>query len=175
VEFWIMPPAGNRRERSKVLEREAWRLRAECLSTRAIAARLGVSQPHIIRLLRKTEARVLAESEAIARAVKARQAEQIEHLLSEAIAAWELSKAPPRLVRTKTGGAGRTEETVEVRATAGDVRFLGEARALLDAERKLWGIGAEDDTEARVIDVDSLRASIIEVRRRRESGGGAAG
>ena len=170
-----MPPAGNRRERSKQLELEAWRLRAECLSTRAIAARIGVSQPHVIRLLRKTEARVLAESEAIARAVKARQAGQIEHLLSEAIAAWEHSKQPPRTARTKTGGAGGTEETVEVRSTPGDVRFLGEARALLDAERKLWGIGSEGEDEARVIDVEGLRASIIEVRRRRELGGGAAG
>jgi hypothetical protein len=170
-----MPPAGNRRERSKLLELEAWRLRAECLSTRAIAARLGVSQTHIIRLLRKTEARVLAESEAIARAVKARQAEQIEHLLSEAIAAWEHSKEPPRTTRTKTGGDGRSEATVELRSTAGDARFLGEARALLDAERKLWGVGVEDETETRVIDVNSLRASLIEVRRRREPGGGAAG
>jgi DNA-binding CsgD family transcriptional regulator len=166
-------PRGHRRERARAREEAAWALREQGYSTRAIARRLDLSQTRVVTLLRAVEDRIAANAEAIARRVKARQSCQIEHMLSELMAAWEQSKAPPRTTRTKTSGDGRTEETVEVRATAGDVKFLAEARALLAAERALWGLGAEAE-DARVLDVDTLRASLLEIKRRRATESGAA-
>jgi hypothetical protein len=134
-----------------------------------IAGRLGISQTWALKLLRQVEDRIAAETEAVARRVRARQAEQIEHLLSEVMEAWEYSKRHP--ARAALKAADPAAAAGAARVAAGDVRFLAEARALLEAERKLWGLDTAPE-DARIIDVESLRASLIEVRRRRESGGG---
>lgn len=179
-------PQWTRRERAANLRRRAWALRARGHSTRVIAARLGISQTWALRLLRRVEDRLAAEAEAVARRVRARQACQIEHLLYEVMEAWEYSKRhpgrlAPKAAATKPDGATPPVDTPEAteaadaaRSAPGDVRYIAEARALLEAERKLWGLGAAPE-DARVIDVEGLRASLIEVRRRRESGGGTPG
>src|SRR5512144_997590 len=50
-----MSPSNNRRgrERTKVLEQTSWELRARGMTTRAIAAELGIDQSYVVRLLRK--------------------------------------------------------------------------------------------------------------------------
>jgi hypothetical protein len=184
-------PQWNRRERAANLRRRAWALRARGNSTRVIAARLGISQTWALRLLRQVEDRIAAETEAVARRVRARQACQIEHLLSEVMEAWEYSKrhpgrtAPKATAATKPGGDTPAVDTPEAadpaakaaaaaRVAAGDVRFIAEARALLDAERKLWGLDTAPD-DARGLDVESLFAGAFEILRHRRADRGTPG
>ena len=156
-------PHYNRRQRARMHEKQAWALRQKGYSTRVIARRLDLSQTQVTRLLRAVEDRIAHQAEAIALRVKVRQSCQIEHLLSELMTAWERSKKRPHTTRTKRDGQGQAKETVEVRIPTGDVRFLAEARALLAAERTLWSrdAGAQN---APVIDMDRLRARLIELK-----------
>jgi hypothetical protein len=168
-----MSPSNNRRgrERTKVLEQRSWELRARGMTTRAIAAELGIDQSYVVRLLRKTEARVLAEAEEICRGVKILQSEQIEHLYGEVMAAWEGSKKFPKLVRKRKLPDGTVEKVVEVRTSVGDVKFISEARALLESHRRLWGLGAEAEGGGE-FDVETLRVALAAIREQRATGGG---
>ena len=168
-----MSPSNNRRgrERTKVLEQRSWALRIKGLTTRQIAAELEIDQSYVVRLLRKTEARVLAEAEEICLGIKVLQSERLDALYSEATAGWEASKKFPRTVKKRTLPDGSTEQTVEVRSSPGDPRFLERAQALLESTRKLWGLGAEAEGGGE-FDVETLRAALAAIREQRATGGG---
>jgi transcriptional regulator with XRE-family HTH domain len=153
AEAGYRPPT---REEVRQREETAWSLRQRGWSQQRIAAELGVSQPAVHKILRRVERRVLARLSHSVASVKARQAGQLEFLLDEAVQAWERSKG--KTTRETRRESHRIRETVrETRDSCGDIRFLAEARALLEAERDLWGIG-DPRAERERREADEARA-----------------
>lgn len=130
--------------REAIVMRDAmiWDMRQRGRTQRQIAEAVSLSQTGVLKSLRRTERRVLAQTSHRVELVKARQSGRIEHLYSEAMTAWEASKRPSRKTsrKTTTGEKGGTERKTERTSTAGDPRFLQVAIGLLEAERKIWGL-----------------------------------
>lgn len=131
-----MPPRKVTNEQAREHERRAWELRTRGWSQTRIGAELSLDQSTISKALQRVSARVLAELRPQVEAMKAEQTAQLEHLLDEAVQAWERSRRPK--VTTADGDDVKTV-TLE---TAGEPRFLAEARALLTSIRDLWGLDA---------------------------------
>jgi predicted transcriptional regulator len=161
-----------RRELARERERKAWALRQKLLSQREIAAELGVTQGAVAKMLRRVEARYFKQQSKRVEHIKTKQSFQLEHLGSEAVAAWERSKRPGKKIRRKVGADGEVTVT-EVIERDGDPRFLSIAIETLAEERKVWNIGAEAEGATGVINIEELHAALIEVSRRGEGGGGA--
>jgi predicted transcriptional regulator len=156
------------REEVRQREETAWSLRQRGWSQLRIAAELGVSQPAVHKILRRVERRVLARLADSVESLKAKQSGQLEFLLDEAVQAWERSKG--KTVReTKRESLWNRETVTETRDACGDPRYLAEARSILEAERRLWGIGVPraererwEAAEARVMEERKFAREAIE-------------
>jgi hypothetical protein len=152
-------PGGVPPEVVREREVKAWALRQRGWTEARIAAEIGVSQMGVSKILARLERRAYAQlSKRIARS-KARQTLQLEHLLDEAVQAWERSKQPSSTVK-KTRGAGcsRTEKTIK--ENVGDPAFLAQARAILAQLGAIWGMEPADqevDLRAWIRDVNHDR------------------
>ena len=135
-----------KREIVRFREEVAWMLRQAGTAQARIAFELGISQSAVSRILRRVERRVLARMEAGVRAVKAKQAAQLEYIVDQAMVGWNRSKGQAtesRLMREfDREGRGRTTDCTRTRELQGDPRFLVVALQALAAERKLWGLDA---------------------------------
>jgi len=135
----LPPLAPMKREITLLRERFAWAGRQAGYSQWLLAKEMGLSQPGVSKVLRRVERRVLARMEDEARTVKAKQAAQLEFILSQAMQAWHQSKGE----RTKTTqGDGRDGSTLkrERRSSTGDPRYLKIALEALQSERRLYGL-----------------------------------
>lgn len=140
------------------------RLAAQGMFQREIARQvesqgLGrISQQAVSSMLTRLDARWLTSTAEGSRAVRARQVESLEHLSREFLLAWERSKEPSRVERTKetTVEAGRGEGGDRVRLPArevvltvgardGDPRFLAGLMKAMEGVRKLLGVDADLD------------------------------
>ena len=147
---------GGHEPRSRIRTRE---LRAIELSVQGwhqmhVAAELGISQAAVSKILRRAEDRTLREQAAAVERQKARQSLRLEHLYTEAIRAWEQSKADAtrrrqRKTDTGAGGAGATVAEIIVENQHGDPRYLEEGRKVLADLRKLWGLDAPQKVDVR--------------------------
>ena len=147
-------------ERGK-LQKRAWACRQRGWTQERIAADLGVNQATVSRWLRTIERRALAELTAIVRAEKVRQYGTLNHIVDEALEAWERSKKPLRRGResigSKSSGGSRTTDVTE---RDGDPLFLDAALAALRDLRALFGL----DNNPAVGESGSMTVAAIAVR-----------
>lgn len=85
---------------------------------------------------------------------------RLEHVYSEAMIAWEKSKAGRYSETETTSGMGLPVRSTTRQVTSGDVRCLAEARQALAGIRELCGI---DATKTEVLEVRSSKNVRIEV------------
>lgn len=145
-----MPSRANRpipAEASAARRAEAWRLRTDELRTEAdIAARLGVSQQAVSKMLAAIEREVLAELAEDVQQYKATQHARLEAIFHRAIRAFERSQQDAETVKTveaaETEGDPTTRKETTIRGQAGDASLLAQARGALADQRDLWGLNA---------------------------------
>jgi predicted transcriptional regulator len=123
-------------------------------SQHQIAADLGVSQAAVSKILNRVERRVLRELTATVERQKARHTLRLEHIFTEAMRAWDQSKADTTRRRQRkseggAGGPGATVAEIVVENQHGDARYLEEARKALADHRKLWGLDAPQKVDLR--------------------------
>lgn len=134
------------KEVARQREDAAWELRQKGWTQQKIADELGITQTGVYRALRRAEARVLKRMGDRIAGIKATQHAQLEHVIMEAMSAWERSKADVKTIKvTKDGDGGKIEKTL--RTTPGNPQFLSEARGAMADVRKLWNIGMDDEGE----------------------------
>jgi predicted transcriptional regulator len=143
----------------------AWDLRQRGWSQRRIAGELSISQGTVSRLLDAIERRELARLSKRVERQKVEQTYQLDHIIDEALDAWERSKKPRVKTGKRSGGGklGTGESTVsEVIQREGEPAFLDRALGALDRKRSLWGL---DAPKARPKDEESgLSVSAIAAR-----------
>jgi uncharacterized protein (DUF433 family) len=111
------------------------------LTHERIAQQTGFTRKTVQAALANYNRRVMARLEKRAAAEKAKQVQQLEGIVEEALAAWERSKQDAMVLReTDVGGKRRLETTIK--GQAGDPRFLGEASKALGEVRKILGLDA---------------------------------
>ncbi len=104
-----------------------------------IAAALGVSQRGVSGILRRCcRKKVAALNDEVLR-WKLEQNERLDYLIDQAGQAWEKSKLDAQKA-VKATGKGRKTTTLMSAGRCGDVAYLDEMRAAMDAQRKLWGL-----------------------------------
>lgn len=123
-------------------------------SQHQIAADLGVSQAAVSKILNRVERRVLRELTATVERQKVRHTLRLEHIFTEAMRAWDQSKADTTRRRQRKseggpGGPGATIAEIVVENQHGDARYLEEARKALADHRKLWGLDAPQKVDLR--------------------------
>jgi hypothetical protein len=140
---------------------------------REIATALGISQAAVSKILARADARLLQEQHDLGLRVKARQTMQLEHIRTEAMAAWHASKADATRRRQRrtdgTGGStGGVTSVAEVitEAQCGDPRYLAEARGAMSDVRKLWGLDAPQQLQ---IDARNPYANLTDEQLAREA------
>lgn len=147
-------------------ESKAWAMRARGWSQIRIAAELGMSQPGVSRLLRRIERRALKRMSRSVQSIKAVQHAQFEHVIQEALEAWDRSKTPRKRAARKTAGDGQgggddTVETTEVVERDGDCSYLYAAMNAMGGQRSLWGLDVAPALQEPVATVASLSADIF--------------
>ena len=138
-------PGTPRPTREQVLHREnrAWDLRVNHAWTQQrIAAEIGVSRSAVDAILRRLARRVTKQLEAEVRSEIVRQLAILDHIVDEAMQAWEASKAGSVEQETTRGPGGRFVETTTWRSSCGDPAYLREVLAVLDSTRRLLGLDA---------------------------------
>ena len=85
---------------------------------------------------------------------------RLEHVYSEALTAWESSKAGRSSVTESTSAAGEVSRSTTRHAAVGDVRFLTEARQSLADIRELCGI---DATKTEVLEIHESKTVRLEL------------
>ena len=113
----------------------------------AIAARLGISQPAVSKIVRRIEERLLCDVAWRTERQRARHSLRLEFLYAEAVRAWRASQEDGlRKRQRKTDGAGGGATVAEIVSENrhGDPRYLDEARKTLADLRTLWGVDAPD-------------------------------
>jgi DNA-binding Lrp family transcriptional regulator len=161
--------------RRLILEQQAWGLAARGLSQEVIAAKLGVSQPTVSRMLARAEDRAIKAADAYVKGVKVRQTAILEAVVCEALQAWEKSKRDgrKRKVRSTTirapNGEGRIEipadeVTREVSRRDGNPAFLSEVRAALADIREVWGLDRDEqeDEAGPATNLDRIATAVLE-------------
>jgi predicted transcriptional regulator len=142
------PPIGPvKRELVRLREEVAWSLRVAGHAQLRIAHCLGVSQPAVCKILRRVERRVLARLEADVRAVKAKQAAQLEYVLDQSLRAWKDSQErvhEQTTITRGTSGTGESIRSIQTRRAPGDPRFLMVALKALQSERELFGLNRSE-------------------------------
>ena len=159
------------------LESRAWDLAQRAWTQRRIARELGVSQPAVCGMLARVNSRVLKRLEADVALKKAEQTQILEHLLDEAVQAWDRSKTPRKRASKKTtsrqsGVAGPDGNPVapnessiqEATERDGDPAFIGLARDILADIRTIWGLDAPARVESRGILTVAEIAKNIEIK-----------
>jgi hypothetical protein len=153
------PMAPVKREVVRFREELAWMLRQAGFAQARIARELGISQPAVCKVLRRVERRVLARLEAGVRAVKAKQAAQLEYIVDQAMGAWKASKdviTTTVVVDTDRQGNSSCSNRKSERSSRlthqgpGDPRFLVIAMQALAAEREVWGLTGEQTRQPKV-------------------------
>jgi len=141
---------GGHEPRSRVRLREI-RVMEEVLEGRTqhqIATSLAISQPAVSKIVRRMEARLLADIAQRVDHQRARHTLRLEFLYGEAMRAWRASQSETlRRRQRKTDGGdtgGQTIAEIISENRHGDPRFLDEARKALADLRKLWGIDAPE-------------------------------
>lgn len=152
-------------EVSRQREVTAWDLVTRGVSQAAIAKALGVTPSAVSQILDRVETRVLKDLEKKVQRQKARQHSRLEHIYSEAMAAWDESKKPKKKSRSEKLVAGgltaqqlatapdgrpliggpttlREKTTNEAATGEGNFLFLQTALGALSDQRKLWGLDA---------------------------------
>lgn len=123
-------------------------------SQHRIAEHLGASQAAVSKILKRIELRLLRELSETVERQKARQTIRLERLFSEAMGAWERSKADStrrrqRKTQSGAGGTGATVAEIVTENQHGDPRYLDEARKALADHRKIWGLDAPQKVDVR--------------------------
>ena len=134
-------PGTPRPTREQVLHREnrAWDLRVNHAWTQQrIAAEIGVSHSAVDAISRLAR-RVTKQLEAEVRSEIVRQLAILNHIVDEAMQAWEASKAGSVEQETTRGPGGRFVETTTWRSSCGESEYLQQVMAALDAERRAVG------------------------------------
>ncbi len=137
----------KKRNRAQHLEREmtVWDWSCRGKSERWIAREMGLSHTGIGLIIDRVEARL--EKRFLKRAArrKVTQCGQLEHIVQEAMDAWERSKLPRKKAASRTveggegDGAGEVT-TSEIVERDGDCQYLYAAMAGMSNERSLLGL-----------------------------------
>lgn len=143
------------REISRQRESESWRLRQLGWTQAKIGQHLGITQAAVLKALRRAERRCLQQMSDRIEGIKATQHAQLEHILMEALLAWEKSKKVNETLRTETDTDGAEKTIRTVRGQTGDPRLLAEARQAMEGIRKIWGL---DETRSEGADAVSVAA-----------------
>jgi predicted transcriptional regulator len=130
-------------------ELRAWDLRCSGMTQARVAQTLGVSQATVSRWLARVERRELRRMSRRVRRAKALQSETLEHVVDEALQAWERSKLPRKRARRSstsgvldgTGNPAAVDAT-DVEQRDGDPAYLDAAMAALREHAVLWGLYA---------------------------------
>lgn len=148
-----------------VLEREvrAWDLACKGKSQDFIAHELGITQPGVLKILRRVSTRHLARLTEEVEARKAVHTARLEYILAESLDAWASSKTPRQKSRSRktlvpvdlaaleagkplvgqAAGVPVREETLKEAMTSdGNPAFLLAAMQADTELRKLWGLNA---------------------------------
>lgn len=148
---------GGHEPRTRLVAREQRAIELATLgwTQHRIAADLGISQAAVSKLLARVDARALRElTEAISRQ-KVRQTQRLEHVVAEALQAWDASKSDHTRRRQRksepTTGASQTVAEILIEPRHGDPRYLDEARKALADVRKMWGLDAPQRLEVRPV------------------------
>jgi len=104
-----------------------------------VADARGISRQAMHQLFHKVGAWLQPQLMDQIRNVRLEHADHLLHIFAEAMQAWERSKEDACEQSDTTGGAGGDTKKVTRRTQVGNPAFLAEARAALDAIRKMWG------------------------------------
>lgn len=170
---------------ARIREGQIVKLLEEGRTTRDIAAEIGISQPGVVKAMRRIEARVLDEMSDTVQTTKARQLIRLERIYREAFEQWARSKTDRTTrIRKQVDTSDGPRNAAEVKTTdgLGDPRFLAEARGALADQRKILGLDrtvvehemAKPDRPAEHLTDAELDAQIIQLAmaRQRKAGGG---
>jgi len=138
-------------------ERTAWELRQKGRTHQQIADEMQLSRSGITRILKRINDRILEKLEDKVKELKIEQWGQLEYVISESLAAWELSKQPSREVTrrqlntsnqmteaAKESAASATEIiTTKVADLDGTVVYLNVAMAAMNDLRDLLGLNVK--------------------------------
>jgi len=121
-----------------------WRLSCEqALTQTEIAEILGTSQPTISRDLKAIIDAALEDLKEQAQREKILQIEQLRHMISALMSAWEASKETEKSVtQTTHGDSGNGATATRIRSREGDRTYLAEARACMKDIRDILGTDA---------------------------------
>lgn len=157
----------NAAARAKIVERQlnVWYLRQEGMTEAKIAATLGVNRALVIKDLDTVTNRLMRRMDSMAERIKLEQTYQLQHVLSEALEAWEASKKPAKRNTTKQYQQPATlpnpvnvpanQASIQMQLTSaihtistsdrtGNVEYLNVALQTMEQLRKLWGIGMQE-------------------------------
>jgi predicted transcriptional regulator len=109
-------------EQARHNEELAWQLRIKGWTTTRIAQELQIQQPAVSKILQRVEARAIKQLDAEIGGFKVRQATQLEHMLDEALQAWEKSKTAKC-----PGNVEYLEAALKVQADLRDLLHIGAA------------------------------------------------
>ena len=123
-----------------------------------IADELGVAVSTVTRGLARVEARELKRMGRRVLRLRIRQHAQLDHVIAEAMAAWERANYRPRRSPPSPGSArqGREPPRTETRTTrkaegqCGDPRLLASVLEALSSQRSLWGLAQDKGTAAEL-------------------------
>jgi predicted transcriptional regulator len=119
-------------------ETYAHKRRLEAATQWEIANELGISQAAVSKILRRIDRRILRQLEADVQLLKVRQSRRLDELYQDAVYGWRESLGEERKTTSRSGIlAERVEST---RTQTGDTRFIFAALAVLESERRLWGL-----------------------------------
>lgn len=166
------PRQRTRRQDDQALARDEriWELRSKGMSQSAIGEIVGVDQCTVSTSLKRISERVIKTMTDEVGKEKLILTRQYEHIVSEAMAAWEASKKASRTVRKTTrtpGGEGvEPEEEVivqEARDQTGDPVYLETAMKAMAEVKKIWGLDAPQKHELSGPGGTPLAIQVVEV------------
>ncbi len=123
-------------------ERRAWELRQQGQTQEQIAAELGVTHQSVSRILRRVSERTVRQLAEDVLLHKLVQNARLDHIIDEAMQAWERSKLPAVRAVRKTHDSGAEVLVVTTTSQCGDVDYLTLVREALADQSRLWGLDA---------------------------------
>lgn len=170
--------------RQRTLDREmtCWRLRCQGLTQWQIAERVGISQAAVSKILDRVTRRLNREFASEAWQHRFHQTQVLEHVLSEAMTAWERSKQPAEIeVTVQVRATADADGSAEVRARTtrtvtqqtGNPAYLQAALKAMEGIRALWGLNTPERQEQSgpFCPVPTIREVIVELPRERVAPG----
>jgi predicted transcriptional regulator len=136
----------KRPPREEVQRREevAWALRVAGRTEAAIAQELGITQGAVSKILDRVSKAALRRLTREVELYKVVQLEQLEHIVSEAMRAWEVSKEDSVTVQGFSDG----KFIVTTKTQCGNPAFLGQVRGALADIRDLLGLNTTATAQA---------------------------